>query len=235
MYTNYFDNISETDKSFTHVPIPDQLATSLEDDNSSNEEDSKNNNNLKSCAVIDYIDEQAEGQLENLDALETFGVKFIKENMTGNIINNVTSKMDRAVKNHHEVLWNLIDKLVEAFQVNNHELFQNCLECTLLGFQQLYKCYETGKQCLTKIFCQEILKLETIDTTGKRSKDIVVKASKKKTKANGKKNRKKTLWQPLAHEPQPKHTNIDRYQAAQEELAKQISLALQALINVLEH
>ncbi|RHZ69649.1 hypothetical protein Glove_281g65 [Diversispora epigaea] len=40
MDTNYFDNISETDKSFTHVPISDQLATSLEDNNSSDEEDS---------------------------------------------------------------------------------------------------------------------------------------------------------------------------------------------------
>ncbi|RHZ78996.1 hypothetical protein Glove_152g51 [Diversispora epigaea] len=39
MDTNYFDNISETDKSFTHIPIPDQFATSLEDNNSSDEED----------------------------------------------------------------------------------------------------------------------------------------------------------------------------------------------------
>ncbi|RHZ69647.1 hypothetical protein Glove_281g66 [Diversispora epigaea] len=117
-------------------------------------------------------------------ALKTFGVKFIKENITGNIVsednlkrhiksaqNNVISKTDRAVKTHYEVLWNLIDKLIEAFQVNNHELFQNCLGCTLFGFQRLYKCYETDKQRLTKIFRQEILKLETIDTTGRRSKD----------------------------------------------------------------
>ncbi|RHZ81740.1 hypothetical protein Glove_117g506 [Diversispora epigaea] len=226
------------------------------------------------------------------EALETFGVKFIKENMTGNIVSednlkrhiksaqsekermdllfsefiedNVTSKMDRAVKNRHEVLWNLIDKLVEAFQVNNHELFQNCPECTLLGFQRLYKCYETGKQCLTKIFRQEILKLETIDTTGRRSKDVIVskvttlkKAEKeqKQLKKKQKQTVKETEKRPynnqphlyLAHEPQPKRTNIGRHQITQEELAiinplvnivpteEQISLALQALINVSEH
>ncbi|RHZ76703.1 hypothetical protein Glove_194g33 [Diversispora epigaea] len=42
-------------------------------------------------------------------------------------------------------------------------LFQNCPECTLLGSQCLYNCYET-----------EILKLETIDTICRRSKDDVV-------------------------------------------------------------
>ncbi|RHZ67000.1 hypothetical protein Glove_303g24 [Diversispora epigaea] len=201
------------------------------------------------------------------EVLETFGVKFIKENITGNIVSednlkrhiksaqsekermdllfsefiedNVTSKMDRAVKNRHEVLWNLIDKLVETFQVNNHELFQNCLECTLLGFQRLYKYYETGKQHLTKIFRQEILKLETIDTTGRRSKDVIAKTEKRPY------NNQLHLY--LAHKPQPKRTNIGRHQITQEELAiinplvnivpteEQISLALQALINVSEH
>ncbi|RHZ56336.1 hypothetical protein Glove_402g93 [Diversispora epigaea] len=45
---NYFDNISEIDKSFTHVSIPDQLIASLENDNSGNKEDlvaSLENNN----------------------------------------------------------------------------------------------------------------------------------------------------------------------------------------------
>ncbi len=110
------------------------------------------------------------------EALETFGVKFIKQNVTGNVINednlkrqiksaqnekermdllfsefigdNVMSKTDRAINSRHEILWKLIDKLVEAFQLNlpsQHELFQNCSEFNLDGFNRLYNCYKIGK------------------------------------------------------------------------------------------
>ncbi len=42
------------------------------------------------------------------------------------IEDNVMSKTDRAINSQHEILWKLIDKLVEAFQLNlpsQHELF----------------------------------------------------------------------------------------------------------------
>ena len=57
---------------------------------------------------------------------------------------------------------------------------------------KIYECYENGKQRLNQIFKQEILELESIDTTGRRAKEVLVskvialKKNRKKTKANRK-------------------------------------------------
>src|SRR5271169_5000163 len=89
----------------------------------------------------------------------------------------VISKTDRAINSRHEVLLNLIKKLIEAVQFelpNKHELFKKCLELNPTGFKRLYNCYEVGRQWLIKIFYQEILQLEPINTTGRRAKEVII-------------------------------------------------------------
>ena len=155
------------------------------------------------------------------EALETFGVKFIKQNITGNVVDEknlkrqikaaqsekermnllldeflddiVLSTTPRAIKGHHEVLWKLINQLLEAFEMENgthHLLFQNCNQLTTEGFEKLYGCYQDGMVRLDKIFQQEILCIQAIDTKGRGAKGIVVTKVvdlKEKSKKNTKK------------------------------------------------
>ena len=222
------------------------------------------------------------------EALETFGVKFIKQNITGNVINEenlkrqiksaqnekermnllfseflgdtVMSKSDRAVNNRHEILWNLVDKLVETFQVDKHKLFQNCPELNLEGFKRLYECYEAGKQRLIKIFRQEILELEPVDTTGRRAKEIVVskvitlKKAEKEQKQIEKDthHKKRHIAENSTHidqtqESQLKRVKTSKHQTTKEELTilkplthivpteEQLNSALAALLKISEH
>src|SRR5437764_6899521 len=63
-------------------------------------------------------------------------------------------------------------------------LFQNCDQLTSEGFKKLFCCYENGIMRLDKIFRQEILHLEPIDTKGRRAKGIVTtKVTDLKSKA----------------------------------------------------
>lgn len=155
------------------------------------------------------------------EALETFGVKFIKQNITGNVVDEknlkrqikaaqsekermnllldeflddiVLSTTTRAIKERHEVLWKLINQLLEAFEMENgthHLLFQNCNQLTTEGFEKLYGCYQDGIVRLDKIFQQEILCLQAIDTKGRGAKGIVV-TKVADLKENSKKNTKK--------------------------------------------
>jgi hypothetical protein len=156
------------------------------------------------------------------EALETFGVKYIKQNITGNVVDEknlkrqikaaqfekermnllldeflddiVLSTTTRAIKGRHEVLWKLTFQLLEVFEMENgaqHLLFKNCDQLTQEGFVKLYGCYQDGVARLDKIFKQEILCLEKIDTKGRRAKGIVVTKVtdlKEKSKKNSKKN-----------------------------------------------
>jgi hypothetical protein len=138
------------------------------------------------------------------EALETFGVKFIKQNVTGNIINEeelkrqikaaqsekermnllfdeflgdiVLSTGTRAVNRRREILWKLTKQLIEAFEMidgTQHSLFQNCDQLTSEGFDKLFCCYKNGITRLDKIFRQEILHLEVVDTKGRRAKGVI--------------------------------------------------------------
>ncbi|RHZ43769.1 hypothetical protein Glove_856g18 [Diversispora epigaea] len=146
------------------------------------------------------------------EALETFGAKFIKQNITGNVVDEKNLKRQikaaqsekermnllldeflddivlltttRAIKERHEVLWKLINQLLEAFEMENgtyHPLFQNCNQLTTEGFEKLYRCYQDGTVRLDKIFQQEILCLQVIDTKGCRLKRKIKKNIKKRT------------------------------------------------------
>jgi len=149
------------------------------------------------------------------EALETFRVKFIKQNITGNVINEenlkqqiksaqsekermnllldeflgdiVLSTGTQAVNRRRKILWELTNQLIEAFEMVDtmqHPLFQNCNQLTSDGFKKLFCYYENGIMRLDKIFRQEILHLEPIDTKGRRVKGIVTtKVTDLKSKA----------------------------------------------------
>src|SRR5581483_8773265 len=137
------------------------------------------------------------------EALETFGVKYIKENITGNSYNIenlkrqikstqserermdllfgefiddiVISKKDRAVNGRHELFWTLINSLLIAFDSQNpisHSLFQNCKELNESGYIKLFSCYNKGKERLTQIYRQEVLKIDPVNMKGRRAKEV---------------------------------------------------------------
>ncbi|RHZ84666.1 hypothetical protein Glove_78g166 [Diversispora epigaea] len=118
MDTNYFDNILETDKSFTHIPIPDQLATSLEDNNSSDEEDSSKwetdseslidenikHENEREILQTEYENEREILQIENNNLKPCAVIDYID----GNIKKcGATNKLR---KNCSEHSWSLVGK-----------------------------------------------------------------------------------------------------------------------------
>jgi hypothetical protein len=138
------------------------------------------------------------------EALKTFGVKFIKQNVTGNVINEESLKRQikaaqskkermnllfdeflgdiilstgkRAINRRQETLWELTKQLIKAFEITEgtqHLLFQNCDQLTSEGFDKLFCCYKDGITRLEKIFRQEILHLEAIDTKDRRAKGVI--------------------------------------------------------------
>ncbi|RHZ50930.1 hypothetical protein Glove_487g10 [Diversispora epigaea] len=141
------------------------------------------------------------------EALETFGVKFIKQNITGNVVDEKNLKRQiKAAQSEKERMNLLLDEFLddivlstttraikELFEMENgthHPLFQNCNQLTTEGFEKLYRCYQDGIVRLDKIFQQEILCLQAIDTKGRGAKGIVVTKVadlKEKSKKNIKK------------------------------------------------
>ncbi len=88
----------------------------------------------------------------------------------------VLSTGTRAVNRRQETLWELTKQLIEAFEMvdgTQHSLFQTCDQLTSEGFDKLFRCYEIGVTRLDKIFRQEILHLEAINTKGRRAKDVI--------------------------------------------------------------
>src|SRR3954469_914514 len=67
------------------------------------------------------------------------------------------------------------------------------------GCQKLFKCYDAGLEKLKKIYRQEILQIETVNTKGKRAKEIVVskvkdiKKAEKKAEKTAKSSGKQSL------------------------------------------
>ncbi|GET00647.1 hypothetical protein GLOIN_2v1474502 [Rhizophagus clarus] len=160
----------------------------------------------KLCTLLEYassVNLTRDGHFYAFDeALETFGVKYIKENITGNIYNIenlkrqikaaqaerermdllfgefigdiVISRKDRAVDGRHELFWTLIKSLLTAFDSSNPTslpLFQNCKELTESGYTKLFSCYNRGKERLIQIYRQEVLKIDPVNTKGRRAKE----------------------------------------------------------------
>jgi len=89
----------------------------------------------------------------------------------------VISKKDRAVNGRRESFWALVNSLLIAFESSNPTslpLFQNCKELTDDGFNKFFSCYDKGKERLMQIYRQEVLKIDPINTKGRRAKEIIV-------------------------------------------------------------
>jgi len=138
------------------------------------------------------------------EALETFGVKFVKQNIGGDLTNpdnlmtqiqgvqsererlekllseflddpTVYGRDDRATKSRKDALWNLADKLVEAFSLPDpltSQIFKNAKEMTPEGIQKILSCYETGKKRLESLLEQDVRKTKKRSVTGRRKKDL---------------------------------------------------------------
>lgn len=164
---------------------------------------------LRYCGAF-KIPYDAESDPENVrhvcfgfdEALETFGVRFIKGNISGNIIDeknlkiqikasqsereridllmseylndNSISHSERAIKSRQESLWELVNDLVVIFGMDyplSHQLFQNYppTEIHQEGLDRLILCYSNGLERIKGIYWQEVLKIESRVTKGRRA------------------------------------------------------------------
>ncbi|CAB4495615.1 hypothetical protein RhiirA5_431726 [Rhizophagus irregularis] len=110
------------------------------------------------------------------EALETSSVKYIKF-----IILTERKRMDllfgefigdRVVDGRYELFWGLVNSLLTAFDLPNPTslpLFQNCKELTENGYAKLFSCYSKGEERLVQIYRQEVLKIDPINTKGRRA------------------------------------------------------------------
>ena len=93
----------------------------------------------------------------------------------------VVSKKDRAVDGRCELFWTFVNSLLVSFELSdptNLPLFQNCRELTESGYIKIFSCYDKGKERLMQIYRQEVLKIEPINTKGRRAKEVVITKTK---------------------------------------------------------
>jgi hypothetical protein len=198
---------------------------------------------LSHCSAF-KIPHNTDSDLENAhhicfgfdEALETFGVKFIKGNISGNVIDennlktqikasqsereridllmseylndNSISHSERAIDSRQESLWKLVNDLVEVFEMDNpisHQLFQNYTptEMHQEGLDRLVACYPDGLERIKRIYRQEVLKIESRNTKGRRAAGVV------RTKVKDYNNQKKSRHQPITKSSQSSQGNTD--------------------------
>ncbi|GES96424.1 hypothetical protein GLOIN_2v1482460 [Rhizophagus clarus] len=169
------------------------------------------------------------------EALETFGVRFIKGNISGNIIDeknlkdqikasqsereridllmseylndNSISHSERAVNSRQESLWELVNDLIVIFGMDDplsHQLFQKYTptEIHQEGLDRLIACYPNGLERIEGIYRQEVLKIESRNTKGRRAVGVV------RTKVKDYNNQKKSRNQPVTMPTQPSQDEI---------------------------
>jgi hypothetical protein len=136
------------------------------------------------------------------EALETFGVKYIKQNI-GRVLGNQDLKSrissvqyeqeridlllseyvgntpfiynDCNMKSRKEAMWKLVDELQIAFvQSNSSDLFKGTTQNNEQGFRKLFECYEIGKKRLYDIYKQDVEKSQNRITIGRRKHDIEI-------------------------------------------------------------
>jgi hypothetical protein len=180
---------------------------------------------LNAAASIKTSEDRA-GHLFGFDeALETLGVKFIKGFINGNVIDedNMKSQISaaqteherigvlfseylndtttphgtRAIKTHKETMWDLVNHLLDAFNVADNK----ALECNLwkitkpcalnpIGVQRLFDCYTNGHERMNSICRQEVFGTEKIEKKGRRALNVT-KTTMKNINENKKAEKKK--------------------------------------------
>ncbi|RIB24556.1 hypothetical protein C2G38_2168309 [Gigaspora rosea] len=120
--------------------------------------------------------------------IETYGVKFLKENMTEFAGGQVVNKKLRSVKSCLEALWELINELKLAFNSQQPEfytLFGETTQLTNKGYQQMFASYKKGINRLNNIVEQDIYKTTPQVKKGRCIPDIIpmnVTKTKKRVK-----------------------------------------------------
>ncbi|CAB5326022.1 unnamed protein product [Rhizophagus irregularis] len=104
-------------------------------------------------------------------ALETFGVKFIKQNVTGNVIDQENLKRQvKASQSEYERIELFLNEYLHNNTSTNHERSTNLRKDEMWSLE----CYKQGLHRIHLIYVQEVLKKEKIDTTGRRVKEVLV-------------------------------------------------------------
>ncbi|CAG8734585.1 1800_t:CDS:2, partial [Racocetra fulgida] len=100
------------------------------------------------------------------EALETYGVKYIKQNITSNLADQQT--MMSKIKAAQNSLWSLITKLSSAFDHPHpatHYLFEDASEISENGIKNILFFYKSGKSCFLQVLNQDVYKTEHRDTS----------------------------------------------------------------------
>ncbi|CAJ0832747.1 10965_t:CDS:2 [Entrophospora sp. SA101] len=89
---------------------------------------------------------------------------------------NTVSKHPRAVRDHKQALWKLVDEILQAFNDDIPEksiLFKEATQLTSGGYQLMFTCYDKGVGRLKKIVDQDIDMTQIRNTVGRRRKELV--------------------------------------------------------------
>jgi hypothetical protein len=138
------------------------------------------------------------------EALEFFGVKYVKQNIKKVISeddlklqikavqaeravtdflfstfngDHVSAGGSHAKKSRSEAINQLAEKMLEAFISRSpaeHWLFRGCSQLTETGYERIFNCYQSGVERLTKYYKQAILRTERDDPTGRAAAGVVI-------------------------------------------------------------
>ncbi|GBC20785.2 cytochrome P450 [Rhizophagus irregularis DAOM 181602=DAOM 197198] len=149
------------------------------------------------------------------EALETFGVRFIKGNISGNVIDEKNVKIQiKALQSERERIDLLMSEYLDDNSISyiifgmddplSHQLFQNYppTEIHQEGLDRLILCYSNGLERIKGIYQQKVLKIESRVTKGRRSIPDPSQSSQKNTDENL--NEQSTDHLSDAAKPQPK-------------------------------
>ncbi|GES78603.1 hypothetical protein GLOIN_2v1482460 [Rhizophagus clarus] len=94
-------------------------------------------------------------------ALETFGVKFVKQHVNGNVIDEKTLKDQiKGIQDEREKIDLLMSEYLKDHSVSS-------------SFDHLIACYPDGLEQIKKVYLQEVLQTEQKNTQGRRTARVV--------------------------------------------------------------
>ncbi|CAJ0649281.1 6898_t:CDS:2 [Entrophospora sp. SA101] len=177
---------------------------------------------LRMCFQIPLSFNTQEGPediLQNISEKDLFGMNNVAENNMKSQISAAQTKHERigvlfseylndtttphgtrAIKTHKETMWDLVNHLLDTFNVADNKalecnLWKTTKPCALnpVGVQRLFDCYTNGHERMNSICRQEVFGTEKIEKKGRRALNIT-KTTMKNINEN-KKAEKKTPTQ----------------------------------------
>ena len=141
------------------------------------------------------------------EALEFFGVKYVKQNIKKVISDEDLKLQIKAVQSERaitdlffsmfngehtnaggshaknsrsEAINRLAEKMLEAFISSSpaeHWLFRGCSQLSETGYDRIFNCYQSGVQRLTKYYKQAVIHTEPDDPTGRAATGVAITIS----------------------------------------------------------